>query len=203
MPNLSLSICEYYNSCIHGRDEDSSREIDGHILCAYEVPRETIFHSRKYPFRFLGRARDKLYWWDVTQTAFWKNAVTNDADYAESPEARNFLQHGHAIIRNYFPIIRARGIRSLEIAKTLYLAPGGECVCILKTFWFRIFQRKVRNWIRDKALVSNCLRTSRHLILREIGGFRPPIPPSSPSPGSECVRGRLMRVNMSLSSLKH
>jgi hypothetical protein len=170
MPTLSLAICEYYNPCLHGRDEDSSCDVDGHILCAYKVPRETLFRARKYPFRFLGDARgDKAYWWDVTQTAFWKNAIANDAEYAETLEARSFLQHGHPIIRNYFPIIRARGIRSLEIAKTVYLNPGGECVCILKTFWFRIFQRKVRNWIRNKAIVSKYLRTSRHLILRECG----------------------------------
>ena len=177
MPNLALAICEYYNPCLHGRDENSACDIDGHILCAYKVPRKTLFRARKYPFRFLGGARDKSYWWDVTQTAFWKNSVANDADYAESPEARSFLQYGHPIIRNYFPIIRARGIRSLEIAKTVYLDPGGECVCILKTFWFRIFQRKVRNWIRDKALVSDYLRTSRHLILREcgIGGDKRPL----------------------------
>ena len=179
MPKLTLAICEYYNPCLHGRDENSACGIDGHILCAYKVPREKLFRARKYPFRFLGgSARDKTYWWDVTQTAFWKNSVANDADYAESPEARSFLQHGHPIIRNYFPIIRARGIRSLEIAKTVYLDPGGgECVCILKTFWFRIFQRKVRNWIRDKALVSDYLRTSRHLILREcgIGGDKRPL----------------------------
>jgi hypothetical protein len=169
MPNLSLAICEYYNPCLHGRDEDSSCDIGGHILCAYKVPRETLFRARRYPFRFLGSTR-KSYWWDVTQTAFWKNSVTSDADYTDSPEARSFLEHGHPIIRNYFPIIRARGIRSLEIAKTLYLDPGGECVCILKTFWLRIFQRKVRNWIRNKALVSNYLRTSRHLMFREIRG---------------------------------
>jgi len=167
---LVLSICEFYNPCLHGRDDSSSPNIDGQILCCYSVPREKIFRPRGYPFRFLGcgGGRNVLtYWWDVTQTAYWKNSA--NGELLNSAECENLRAHGHPTIRNYFPIIRARGIRFLEIVKTIYLEPGGECVCVLKTVWLRIFQRKVRNWIRKKRQVASYLKTSRYLMLSECG----------------------------------
>ena len=166
---LVLSICEFYNPCLHGRDESSSPNIDGQILCCYSVPREKIFRPRGYPFRFIGCERkDALaYWWDVTQTAYWKN--NGNGELLHIAEHNNLRAYGHPVIRNYFPIIRARGIRSLEIVETIYLEPGGECVCVLKTVWIRIFQRKVRNWIRKKRQVSYYLKTSRYLMLFECG----------------------------------
>ena len=180
-PPLVFAICEYYNPCLHGQDEDSSPNINGHILCAYRVPREKIFHRRRYPFCFIGmmgggsgglsgsnsNTTRKSYRWDVTQTAYWKNNA--NGDFLDTVTANNLLAYGHPIIRNYFPIIQSRGIRSLEIVELCYLEPGDECVCILKTCWLRIFQRKVRNWIRNKVRVSEYLKRSRYLILRECG----------------------------------
>ena len=183
-PPLVFAICEYYNPCLHGQDEDSSPNITGHILCAYIVPREKIFHRRKYPFCFIGMGggsgagsrsnSHKSYgWdvtqpgWDVTQTDYWKNNA--NGDFLDTVTANNLLAYGHPTIRNYFPIIQSRGIRSLEIVEMCYLEPGDECVCILKTCWLRIFQRKVRNWIQNRARVSEYLKRSRHLILRECG----------------------------------
>ncbi len=166
---LVLAICEFYNPCLHGRDDSSSLNIDGQILCCYSVPRERIFRPRGYPFRFIGceRKHAVTYWWDVTQTAYWKNNA--NGDLLNIAEHDNLRAYGHPVIRNYFPIIRARGIRSLEIVETVYLQPGGECVCVLKTVWLRIFQRKVRNWIQNKRRVASYLKTSRYFILSECG----------------------------------
>jgi hypothetical protein len=164
---LILAICEYYNPCLHGQDDNSSPGIDGHILCAYSVPHETVFHRLRYPFRFFGGGANKTYWWDVRQTAYWKNCA--NGEFLDTAVANNLLAYGHPTIRNYFPIIRSRGIRSLEIAELHYLEPGGECVCVLKTFWIRVFQRKVQNWIRNKARVSAYLKKSKQLLMRECG----------------------------------
>jgi hypothetical protein len=167
---LVLSICEFYNPCLHGRDDSSSPNIDGQILCCYSVPREKIFRPRGYPFRFVGCQRSALtYWWDVKQTAYWKN--NGNGALLNNVECDNLIAYGHPIIRNYFPIIRARGIRFLEIVEMIYLEPGGECVCILKTVWLRIFQRKVRNWIQNKLRVASYLKRSRFLMLSECCGI--------------------------------
>ena len=170
---LVLSICEFYNPCLHGRDNSSSPTIDGHILCCYSVPRERIFRPRGYPFRFIGCGRKEAvaYWWDVTQTAYWIN--NESGELLNVAERNNLRAYGHPVIRNYFPIIRARGIRSLEIIEMHYLEPGGECVCVLKTVWLRIFQRKVRNWIQNKQRVASYLKKSRYLILSECGIVSP------------------------------
>ncbi len=55
----------------------------------------------------------------------------------------------HTIIRNYKSIITNENYIQPEIAECHYL-PGGECVCIKKTFWLRILQRKVKNLYKKK-----------------------------------------------------
>ena len=55
----------------------------------------------------------------------------------------------HAFIRNYKSIITNENYIQPEIAECHYL-PGGECVCIKKTFWLRILQRKLKNWYKKK-----------------------------------------------------
>ena len=55
----------------------------------------------------------------------------------------------HAIIRNYKSIITNENYIQPEIAECHYL-PGGECVCIKKTLWLRILQRKLKNLYKKK-----------------------------------------------------
>lgn len=55
----------------------------------------------------------------------------------------------HSFIRNYKSIIMNENYIQPEIAECHYL-PGGECVCIKKTFWIRILQRKMKNWYKKK-----------------------------------------------------
>jgi hypothetical protein len=83
--------------------------------------------------------------------------------------ANSMLNYGHPIIRNYRAIILQRGIRPLEIVELVTLDPGGECVCIIKTIWLRIFQRRIKQWIKNKKRVSSMLKHTRFLLLRECG----------------------------------
>jgi hypothetical protein len=82
----------------------------------------------------------------------------------------NFKHLKHPVIRNYFSIISRRGMRTFEIAQ-LFILPGEECVCILKTFWLRIFQRHIKKWIQNKRRVSDIVKNSRFFIFRECGKY--------------------------------
>jgi hypothetical protein len=164
---MRLAICELYNPCIHGHDEASSPGINGHFLCSYIIPHDTEFNPREYPFIFLLQSRNRNVEWDIHNTGYWKQ--TNDGAALDPDVAASFLKYGHPLVRNYWNIIRKRGARMLELVKLVELEPGGECVCVLKTFWLRIFQRRIRTWIQNKKRVRQILKETRFLMLRECG----------------------------------
>ena len=60
---------------------------------------------------------------------------------------------------------------TVEIVETEILSPGGEIIAIYKTFWLRIFQRRVKKWLKMKheleALIKNN-QIYRVLMQREI-----------------------------------
>jgi hypothetical protein len=165
---LHLATCELYNPCIHGHDRNSSPNINGHFLCGYVL--ETEFNPADYPLTMLLRhlsVTSGASEWSVEDTVYWKqmeNGALLPQDVASS-----MLNYGHPIVRNYRSIIRRRGIRPLEIVELVTLEPGDECVCIIKTFWLRIFQRRIKRWIQNKKRVNSILKHTRFLLLRECG----------------------------------
>lgn len=168
---LSLVSCEIHNPCIHGETDTSSLGISGHFLCFYAVSRYEPFNPLNYPFRFMLQMQAPVGRgvWRVEDTAYWKE-TQNGARLAPDVAAA-ILDYGHPFIRNYRSIIEKRGTRMLEIAEQVML-PGDECVCILKTVWLRIFQRRVKKWIQNKKRVAQLLKKTRFLMLRECGIVR-------------------------------
>jgi hypothetical protein len=64
---------------------------------------------------------------------------------------------------------------TVEIVETEILSPGGEIVAIYKTFWLRIFQKRVKKWIALKRAVEAVVKNnqiSRMLMQREYSGTR-------------------------------
>ena len=165
--NMHLATCEIYNPCIHGHDEASSPGITGHFLCSYVVSEDTMFDPTGYPFIFLLQLHNCRTEWSVQDTAYWKQS--NNGTSLPDQVAASILRYGHPVIRNYWSIIRTRGTRMLELVELVTLDPGGECVCVIKTFWLRIFQRRVKAWIRNKQRVRQLLSDTRWLMLRECG----------------------------------
>jgi hypothetical protein len=165
---LHLATCELYSPCIHGQDSNSSPDINGHFLCGYVVSLDEIgFNPDDYPFMMLLRQFPVTFEWRVEDTVFWKqmeNGALLPPDVANS-----MIKYGHPVIRNYRAIIHRRGIRPLELVELITLEPGGECVCIIKTIWLRIFQRRIKRWIRNKNRVKYILKHTRFLLLRECG----------------------------------
>lgn len=73
--------------------------------------------------------------------------------------------------------IRHRGRRktriTIEIVETDVIQPGNETVAIYKTFWLRIFQRKVRKWIELKQKVKALVESNqiyKMIMTREYKG---------------------------------
>ena len=167
---LYLATCELYNPCIHGQDSNSSPDINGHFLCGYVLSLDDMeFNPTDYPLVMLlpVTSSSTVSEWRVEDTVYWKQ-MGNGA-LLPPTIANSMLNYGHPIIRNYWSIIRRRGVRPLEIVDLVTLEPGDECVCIIKTFWLRIFQRRIKRWIRNKKRVSSILKHTRFLLLRECG----------------------------------
>jgi hypothetical protein len=64
---------------------------------------------------------------------------------------------------------------TIEIIETETMEPGNETIAIYKTFWLRIFQRKVRKWIALKKTVHRIVnknKIDKMVMKREYYGNR-------------------------------
>ena len=79
------------------------------------------------------------------------------------------LYISHPIVRNYNNIIRKKGSISMEIIKQEIIMDDGfeTYVCVIKTIWLKIFQRKWKQYYKDKILIR---RNPKVLIKRQIYG---------------------------------
>jgi hypothetical protein len=140
-----LAFCVFFNAHIHGKDENSSPNIDSHYLILYSLNTETFYHSQEFSeFMFLINASRRHY-------------------------ARYIQLNEHPIIRNYKCAAVKKNYISLEIIQHVELEGGGEHVAIYKTFWLRIFQRKWKKCYDYKMQRVRGLMKPRGLLLREIG----------------------------------
>ena len=140
-----LAFCEIFNSKIHGKNSNSSKNIDSHFLifrtlCIYEF-------------------------YTITQFIPISNFIcTIRNDYITN----NYSQHLHPVIRNYNKILIKKHYISLEIIECVELE-GGEQVAIYKTFWLRTFQRKWKRHCDSKKKRLAALLQPYGLFMREIG----------------------------------
>ena len=140
-----LAFCEIFNSKIHGKNSNSSKNIDSHFLifrtlCIYEFYTITQF----IPISdFICTIRNDY----ITN-------ITNN--------------YSHPVIRNYNEILIKKHYISLEIIECVELE-GGEQVAIYKTFWLRTFQRKWKRHCDSKKKRLAALLQPYGLFLREIG----------------------------------
>ena len=140
-----LAFCEIFNSKIHGKNSNSSKNIDSHFLI----------------FRTL--CIDEFY--TITQFIPISDFIcTIRDDYITN----NYSRHLHPVIRNYNEILIKKHYISLEIIECVELE-GGEQVAIYKTFWLRIIQRKWKRHFDSKKKRLAALLQPYGLLMREIG----------------------------------
>ena len=143
-----LAFCEIFNSKIHGKNSNSSKNIESHFLifrtlCIYEFYTITQF----IPISdFICTIRNDY----ITN-------ITNN--------------YSHPVIRNYNEILIKKHYISLEIIECVELE-GGEQVAIYKTFWLRIIQRKWKRYCESKKKRVAALLQPYGLFMREIGSSR-------------------------------
>ena len=120
-----LLIPELFNKNIHGKTHDSDPNIDNHyiVLQTFNFNTNTNNTNRNNIINLFKYIKEMC--------KFYKTYYR-----------RNFynLYLGNKSIRNYNNIIKHSSYLDIEIGQIYYLK-GGECVCIIKTFWIKIIQR--------------------------------------------------------------
>ncbi len=147
-----LAYCVFFNAYIHGKDENSSPNIDSHYLILHSVNMDTFYNSQDF--------RVFMHMIDMSRRNYSRYIQLNE-------QCRE-----HAVIRNYKNAVLKKNYISLEIIQHIELEGGGENVAIYKTFWLRIFQRKWKKHYNYKMQLVRKLLKPRGLLLREICGRR-------------------------------
>ena len=116
----NIVLCEHYNGQIHGQIHGQMDKLEDQFL--------VISRFKKYDYDYISEMAE-----------FYNDNYFNRVKQLTP----------HAIIRNYKSIITNENYIQPEIAECYYLT-GGECVCVKKTFWLRILQRKLKNLYKKK-----------------------------------------------------
>ena len=143
-PNYQLAICELYHPYFHGdiNDEDNSFKnyLYNSYLCAYTIEEGELYDQDIYPSRNEGP-------WGLSSERLWPKV--------KHPSIRNY----HHIVKKY----------ALDIVQMVYLNTGHH-ICIPKTFWLKILQRKYKNYYKK---LQERIRQAKHpkaLLRRQITG---------------------------------
>lgn len=151
----SLLLCELWHPLIHGYDPVSSDpEISGHYLLSIRINPKTIINKNDVDngndsdsdndteeYQFVTNYND--------MKEIIKNYCINTRRHLLNSKKRN-EDISHPKIRSYFDIVTNRTpYMKPEIGQILYLS-GDEAVCIIKTFWLRLIQRKWKSIIKER-----------------------------------------------------
>jgi len=137
-----LAFCVFFNASIHGKDQDSSPDIDSHYLILHSLDMDVFYHSQEF-------------------STFMHMINSWRRHYAQW----HIRLNKHPVIRNYKCAVVKKNYISLEIIQHIELE-GGENVAIYKTFWLRIFQRVCRRWLIQQRF-SRSSRLYSFLLKRE------------------------------------
>jgi len=143
-PDYQLAICELYHPYFHGDLNDDDNILKNYLynsyLCAYAIEDGELYDQDLYPMDNAGP-------WGLSRERLW-------------PDVK------HPSIRNYYNIVKKY---KLEIVQMIYLNTGHQ-ICIPKTFWLKIIQRKYKNYY--KKLQERIVRAKhpKALLRRQITG---------------------------------
>jgi len=145
-----LAFCVFFNSYIHGKDENSSPNIESQYLIQHSLQLDTFYNSQEF--------------------TLFMNMINMSRNYYSRYFQMNKHSIEHPIIRNYKYAVMKKNYISFEIVQHIQLEHGGEHVAVYKTFWLRIFQRKWKKYHRYKMQLVRTLLKPYGLLLREVGG---------------------------------
>ena len=141
-----IGICELYHPYYHGSLEHLSstqkKELYGSYLCF-----QTLYDDELYDDEDLF-PHDGSGPWGISTHRVW-------------PEVE------HPFIRNYTSIIQTYNV---DIFVTY--TKNGTTLCIPKTFWLRLFQRKCKNYYKQLQKRIQRAKNPRNLMSRQIYGHQ-------------------------------
>jgi len=165
-----LIICEIHNPVIHGKSDNSCSNIETHYLvyCKFDgksgMPLDILEDNEEYD----------------TDPEYDSDSDTDDFRIVRIDDSINFLRkeykkfvkkinfyEKHPTIRNYHNIISKTDYIKKEIGECIVL-PTQETIAILKTFWFRIIQRKWKNVFKERQIILKKRNLQYSLYEREI-----------------------------------
>lgn len=137
--NDYIVITTFFDRRDQGITQESTPDIESHYILVSIINANQFYNSNNIPELLVDTIRP---------------LIENEPVYPS-----------HPVISNYRNICK-NGKFFIEIGRPLYVI-GGELVVILKTFWLRILQRKIRNRIKLRR------ETIKNLRFREINGRIP------------------------------
>lgn len=146
-----LLIPEIYNKYLHGKTCQSDPNIEGQLLVLHTFYIKPTYKMNEF-FKYVNHL-----------TKFYKNYYRIKFTDLRLP---------HNIIKNYDHIISHPNYLNLEIGKIYYLS-GGECVCVVKTFWIKIVQRAWKKIFSKRKDILKLRHRPDALIYRKICGRWP------------------------------
>jgi len=142
MSRYKLGLVEFYNPQIHG---SMNTKLHTQFLYSLNIPVDEFIndHPNGWIDDMINRHHNVFNWRNINVS--------------------------HTIIRNYNSIVHKRGSVMLEIVKPFIIMDEGveTYLCILKTFWLKLFQRKWKQYYRDKILIR---KNPKVLLKRQIYG---------------------------------
>ena len=144
MSQYKLGLVEFYNPQIHG---SINTKLHTQFLYSLNIPVDEFIndHPNGWIDDMINRHHNVFNWRSIV------------------------VDVSHPIIRNYNSIVHKRGGVMLEIVKPFIIMDEGveTYLCILKTFWLKLFQRKWKQYYRDKILIR---KNPKVLLNRQIYG---------------------------------
>lgn len=160
-----LLICEIHCDSIHGKDEHSCKDINGHFMVIETFTLEQFYNTNliyAYTYElqeFFGDNDDDV------------NNINVIISYSKTfYSCINIIYH--PIIRNYANIITKPDYIKLEIADYIIL-PTQEAIAILKTFWLRIIQRTWKKVFKQRQNIIKMRQDINNIRHKEIRGQWP------------------------------
>jgi hypothetical protein len=147
-----LGLCELHCWRLHGGDP-----MLGHYLLIYTYP---DLHSRENNDSETDSDSDTDSDTDSEMNIF-DEAIVHNEYYA-----MELFNTTHCFIRNYTKIIKQPAYIKPEIMQIVILETG-ESVCILKTFWLRVFQRM---WRRKYAKFLSTIKNINNINMSRLTG---------------------------------
>ena len=143
---FTLGISEIYLPNIHGLIENSSQNICEKILvyCIFEADE---FYDSEYEAVI-----------DILKNCYELIYENNN--------------YNHPTIRNYRNIINNNNYIKLDIIQ-IEILPTEETVCVIKTFWIKIIQRKWKKVYKERKMLLQNMKNPLTLMKRECSGKFP------------------------------